>query len=160
VRVAEPHQVPVVAPDRVARGGGLGDPHPVLALGPGRAGPPEPLAEPRPVPALGLGQALPGPAPGGGRAQEAARPAGAGPAAPAGSNSNGIGGDGPSVAGPSSGMVAWASLLDRAQIALKRRAFRDAQRQAEALLQAPMPRDMRGRALMVAADAAYGAGAF
>jgi TolA-binding protein len=57
-------------------------------------------------------------------------------------------------------MVAWSTLLDRAQTALNRRAFRDAQRQAEALLQAAMPPDMRGRALIVAADAAYGAGAF
>jgi tetratricopeptide (TPR) repeat protein len=57
-------------------------------------------------------------------------------------------------------MVAWSRLLDRAQADLNRRAFRDAHRQAEGLLQAPLPRDLRGRVLIVAADAAYGMGAY
>src|SRR4030095_4913786 len=52
------------------------------------------------------------------------------------------------------------TLLDRAQADLGRRAFRDAQRRAETLLQAPLPRDVRGAALLVAGDAAYGSGAY
>jgi tetratricopeptide (TPR) repeat protein len=52
-------------------------------------------------------------------------------------------------------MTAWNALLARAESALSRRAFVDAQRRAEALLQAPLPHDIRGRALMVAGDAAY-----
>jgi tetratricopeptide (TPR) repeat protein len=56
--------------------------------------------------------------------------------------------------------MAWSTLLDRAQADLGRRAFRDAQRRAETLLQAPLPRDVRGAALLVAADAAYGSGAY
>jgi TolA-binding protein len=56
--------------------------------------------------------------------------------------------------------AAWSAALGRARAALSRGAFGDAQRQAEALLQAPLPRDMRRQALLVAADAAYGTRAY
>ena len=57
-------------------------------------------------------------------------------------------------------MTAWNSLLARAEAALRRRAFADAQRRAESLLQAPLPRDIRARALVVAGDAAYATRAY
>jgi TolA-binding protein len=57
-------------------------------------------------------------------------------------------------------MTAWNALLTRAQTALSRGAFIEAQRDAEALLKAPLPREMRGRALLVAADAAYATGGY
>jgi tetratricopeptide (TPR) repeat protein len=52
------------------------------------------------------------------------------------------------------------ALLARAQAALARRAFSDAQRDAETVLRAPVSREMRASALLVAADAAYAAHAY
>lgn len=67
---------------------------------------------------------------------------------------NDIGNNGP-PAGTGPGLVAWNAMLARAESALRRHAYLDAQRQAEELLRAPVPRDVRGRALLVAGDAAY-----
>ena len=50
--------------------------------------------------------------------------------------------------------------LARAQQALDRRAFLEAQREAEAVLQSAVPPDVRGRALLIAGDAAYGRRAY
>jgi tetratricopeptide (TPR) repeat protein len=56
--------------------------------------------------------------------------------------------------------TAWNALLARAEDALARRAFLEASRDAEALLRSPVPAPVRLRALVVAADAAYGLRAF
>ena len=57
-------------------------------------------------------------------------------------------------------MTAWDTLIARAEAAMSRRAFTEAQRHAEALLEVPLPRGIRGRALLVAADAAYATRAY
>jgi hypothetical protein len=57
-------------------------------------------------------------------------------------------------------MMVSNALLARAQAALARRAFSDAQRDAETVLRAPVSREMRASALLVAADAAYAAHAY
>lgn len=57
-------------------------------------------------------------------------------------------------------MTAWNLRFARAQAALKHGAFVEAQRHAEALLKAPVPRGMRRDALLLAADAAYATGAY
>jgi len=51
--------------------------------------------------------------------------------------------------------TAWNTILRRAEAALARRAFPEAQRDAEALLRSPTSAPVRARALLVAADAAY-----
>jgi len=56
--------------------------------------------------------------------------------------------------------VALNARLDQAQLALNRHAFVEAQREAEALLQSAVPPDVRGRALLIAGDAAYGRRAY
>ena len=56
--------------------------------------------------------------------------------------------------------TAWNVLLARAEAELARGAFADASRDAETLLQSPVSTPVRLRALVVAADAAYGLRAF
>jgi tetratricopeptide (TPR) repeat protein len=56
--------------------------------------------------------------------------------------------------------AAWTSLLAQARSELERRNFVEAQRHAEALLQARVPKAVRAGALLVAADAAYALGAY
>jgi tetratricopeptide (TPR) repeat protein len=63
-------------------------------------------------------------------------------------------------ASTTTGITASNALLARAQVALARRAFSDAQRDAETVLRGRVSREMRASALLVAADAAYGARAY
>jgi tetratricopeptide (TPR) repeat protein len=66
----------------------------------------------------------------------------------------------PPASGYPSRFAHWSAWLERAKSDLARRAFPEAQRNAEALLAEPVPREIRAAALLVAADAAYGARAY